>query len=289
MGIASAGKGSGRTARGALTVVETQTIPFLKWAGGKRWLVASRPDLFRFREERYIEPFLGSGAVFFHLRPSRAILSDLNGELISTYQSMRDRWADVNSWLRYHAARHEKDHYYAIRGDEKSRDVAKEAARLIYLNRTCWNGLYRVNRAGRFNVPIGTKTSVILETDDFQGISQVLDGVRLTCCDFEETIDQALEDDFLFVDPPYTVQHNLNGFIKYNEQLFSWDDQVRLRDALVRADRRGARILMTNADHESIRKLYEGVFYLESVSRNSVLAGRGGSRGTVTELLVRNW
>lgn len=266
-----------------------QITPFLKWAGGKRWLINTRPDLFRFWEERYIEPFLGSGSVYFHIRPSRAILSDLNGDLIGAYKSVRERWDEVGHWLRYHANRHNKTYYYAVRDDNTPLNSAQEAARLIYLNRTCWNGLYRVNRAGRFNVPVGTKTKVLLGTDDFEAIADVLQGARLASCDFEVTIDHASEDDFIFVDPPYTVQHNLNGFIKYNEQLFSWDDQVRLRDALVRADRRGARILMTNADHRSIRDLYNGVFFLESVNRSSVLAGKGGSRGTVTELLIKNW
>lgn len=269
--------------------MESQITPFLKWAGGKRWLVFSRPDLFRFHEERYIEPFLGSGAAFFHVKPARAILSDVNADLIGAYQALKSNWADVEAGLRNHASRHAKEHYYATRSAPKSDSLADEAARLIYLNRTCWNGLYRVNREGRFNVPIGTKTSVVLDTDNFEQTADALRGVDLKCCDFEVTIDRALEDDFIFVDPPYTVQHNLNGFIKYNEKLFSWDDQVRLRDALVRADRRGARILMTNADHESIHELYEGVFHLESASRNSVLAGRGGNRGSVTELLVRNW
>jgi len=237
-----------------------------------------------FREERYIEPFLGSGAVFFHVKPARAILSDVNSDLISAYQALKSNWSDVETGLRNHASQHAKEHYYATRSASKTGSLTEEAARLIYLNRTCWNGLYRVNRQGRFNVPIGTKTSVVLDTDNFRQTADALRGVDLNCCDFEVTIDRALGDDFIFVDPPYTVQHNLNGFIKYNEKLFSWDDQIRLRDALVRADRRGARILMTNADHESIHKLYEGVFHLESASRNSVLAGRGGNRGSVTEL-----
>lgn len=266
-----------------------QVTPFLKWAGGKRWLISSRPDLFRFWEERYIEPFLGSGSVYFHIRPPRAILSDLNGALITAYQCVRERWTEVSHWLTRHADRHSKAYYYEVRDELTLLDSVQEAARLIYLNRTCWNGLYRVNRAGRFNVPVGTKSSVLLDTDDFEAVAAALQGAQLASCDFETTIDQALENDFIFVDPPYTVQHNLNGFIKYNEQLFSWGDQVRLRDALVRADRRGARILMTNADHQSIRDLYDGVFFLESISRSSVLAGRGGNRGVVTELLVKNW
>jgi DNA adenine methylase len=269
--------------------MEVSTTPFLKWPGGKRWLVAGRPELFNIREERYIEPFLGSGAVYFHVRPARAILSDLNADLVNVYAAVREDWASVSEALSAHAKKHSTAHYYEVRGGRTKLAMADEAARLIYLNRTCWNGLYRVNRQGFFNVPIGTKDSVILENDNFSAISNLLKQAEICQCDFEESIDQALEGDFIFADPPYTVRHNFNGFIKYNEKLFSWDDQVRLRDALVRADLRGARILMTNADHESIRSLYDGIFRQESISRNSVLAGKGGNRGVVTELLIRNW
>jgi DNA adenine methylase len=263
-------------------------VPFLKWAGGKRWLIHSRPDLLRFREERYIEPFLGSGAVFFHAQPKRAILSDANRDLISAYEAIKSDWRSVYSALTGFARRHSEANYYSIRA-ARSVDPYREAARFIYLNRTCWNGLYRVNRKGEFNVPIGTKSNVLLPTDDFRRIADLLLSTELRHQDFEITINEAMEDDFLFVDPPYTVKHNLNGFLKYNENIFSWDDQIRLRDALVRADRRGARILMTNADHESVRDLYRGTFWQEAAARNSVLAGTGGSRGKVTELLIRNW
>src|SRR5699024_9439870 len=113
------------------------------------------------------------------------------------------------------------------------------AARFIYLNRTCWNGLYRVNKQGKFNVPIGTKVNVRLESDNFMLTSDILKKVDLLISDFENIVDGALEDDFVFADPPYTVAHNNNGFIKYNEKLFSWSDQVRLRDAIIRARERG--------------------------------------------------
>lgn len=263
-------------------------VPFLKWAGGKRWLISQRPELFRFYEERYIEPFLGSGAVYFYMRPQRAVLSDLNKDLIATYAAIQNRAEEVEDALLVHALAHSSDYYYETRS-LSPRSIVARAARFIYLNRTCWNGLYRVNQRGEFNVPIGTKTAVLMDTDSFRDTSALLSGARLAHQDFQKTVDESLEDDFLFVDPPYTVKHNNNGFIKYNENLFSWADQVRLRDALVRADKRGARILMTNADHGSIRDLYQGLFRLETISRASVLAGNSSARGKVTELLIRNW
>src|SRR5262249_44908144 len=147
------------------------------------------------------------------------------------------------------------------------------------LNRTCWNGLYRVNLNGDFNVPIGTKNSVLLDTDNFGKISQLLATTELRCQDYEATIDATAEGDLIFADPPYTVKHNHNGFLKYNESIFSWDDQKRLHSALVRAKIRGAHILLLNADHRSVRDLYRGFGEHRILSRKSVLAADPAYRG----------
>lgn len=259
--------------------------PFLKWAGGKRWLVNHRPNLFNTNFKRYIEPFLGSGAVFFHLQPANAILCDQNPSLIETYNAIKGDWARVLRELRKHQRSHSRAHYYAVR-ETKYRSRYTRAAQFIYLNRTCWNGLYRVNLSGEFNVPIGTKSNVLLDTDDFQRVSDLLSNSDLKVRDFEKTIDLAKSGDLIFADPPYTVKHNLNGFIKYNERLFGWDDQIRLHHALCHAQKRGARIILTNADHSSIRKLYKKHFCLESVSRKSVLSGDKNYRGEVRELII---
>lgn len=259
--------------------------PFLKWAGGKRWLVQNHRYLFETSYERYIEPFLGSAAVFFYMQPKRAILSDRNECLIDTYRSIKDDWESLYSRLVQHHAHHSKEYYYQIRSKEYEQKV-DQAAQFIYLNRTCWNGLYRVNQSGRFNVPIGTKSSVILPTDDFESISTVLSGVDLLATDFETTISNAGKNDFLFVDPPYTVKHNNNGFVKYNQTLFSWDDQIRLCESLVDAKNRGAKIVVTNADHESIRKLYKKDFKIAKVERLSIISGKSEARGRVSELVI---
>jgi len=194
----------------------------------------------------------------------------------------------VQRLLEQHHAAHCRDHYYLIR-DTKFSGPVQRAAQFIYLNRTCWNGLYRVNLEGQFNVPIGTKTSVIMDTDDFEWTSDLLKTSELTCCDFEITIDRASKDDFIFVDPPYTMRHNMNGFIKYNEKLFSWADQIRLRDALQRAVRRGAKTLATNANHPSVKQLYQDFPELMPISRMSVLSGSVRHRSKVDELLIRSW
>lgn len=259
--------------------------PFLKWAGGKRWLLESSQFMLPPIKGRYIEPFLGGGAIFFGTRPRNAILSDSNQRLMELYIAIRD---DVHTFVRLmseHSRRHSRDYYYKMR-EKRCRKLTTRAAQFLYLNRTCWNGLYRENLRGKFNVPIGTKETVLFETDDFFGWSQALKAATLLCCDFELAIDKAVERDFIFVDPPYTVRHNMNGFIKYNQNIFAWHDQIRLRDALQRAAKRGVSFAMTNADHESIRELYKNFGNMRQLLRHSKIAAQSSSRAPATELLV---
>lgn len=265
---------------------EPITAPFLKWAGGKRWLVSNYPNLFPVKYKTYLEPFVGSGAVYFYMRPPTAILGDANEELINTYAAIKEDWRPVYKLLQEYHRRHSEELYYEIRG-KAFRSTAKKAARFIYLNRTCWNGLYRVNLKGSFNVPIGTKTNVLLDNDDFDAVSRILKNADLHVTDYQNIVDSALKNDFLFVDPPYTVKHNLNGFVKYNDQLFSWDDQIRLRDCIENAVSRGVKVLLTNADHDSVRELYKGIGQMISLERMSVISGNASARGKYSELIVK--
>jgi len=217
----------------------SELAPFLKWAGGKRWLTHHPQFIIPKFRGRYIEPFVGSASVFFSLRPLRAVLSDANGELIDTYESVRDEPSKVVRNLRRHALRHSQKYYYFVRDQFRPTSLAGKAARFLYLNRTCWNGLYRVNLQGKFNVPKGTKTSVLLENDDFDAASAALQSTQLIQSDFEPIVNSAMDGDLIYADPPYTVRHNVNGFVKYNEVLFSWNDQVRLHASLCRAQKRG--------------------------------------------------
>lgn len=266
---------------------EKQIVPFLRWAGGKRWMIYGYPGLFPTEYNRFIEPFLGSGAVFFSLKPKKAILSDLNSELIETYCAIRDDYKTVEAELRRHHRNHSKSYYYEMRG-KRLRTNATRAAQLIYLNRTCWNGLYRVNLNGVFNVPIGTKTNVVLPTDNFQGLSNLLKRVRLMNKDFEPIIAKAKEGDLLFIDPPYTVKHNNNNFRKYNEHIFSWEDQIRLSESLLAAKDRGVKIILCNADSESVIKLYKGIGKMFKLNRKSRLAADPSKRQNTTELAIVN-
>ena len=263
----------------------SQLTPFLKWAGGKRWLSASNSAIFPKIFDRYLEPFLGGAATFFHLMPASAILSDINSELILTYQAIRDDWKAVYAALKRHQRAHSEKHYYEER-KRKRRNLTERAASFLYLNRTCWNGLYRVNLQGQFNVPKGTKNNIILPTDNFPAVSKALKSATILSADFEEVINKTERNDFLYVDPPYTVKHNMNGFVKYNEKIFTWDDQIRLALSIEKSAKRGVKILVTNADHQGVRELYQDLGVVKQLRRFSVIAGNKISRGETTELAV---
>lgn len=265
---------------------KTIIVPPLKWAGGKRWFAANHKDLIPKEFRNYIEPFVGSAALFFEMQPKNALLSDINSELINLYKVIKDKPSELARKMRQHQRNHSSEYYYKMRAMDCQTDLTR-AARTLYLNRTCWNGLYRVNLKGEFNVPKGTKDKVVVETDDFKKISDVFLNVDLKCQDFEVSINSAEENDFLFVDPPYTVAHNNNGFIKYNQNLFSWADQVRLRDAIQRAVKRGVKVIVTNANHQSIRDIYSAPeFELKVLSRLSTISGKSKSRGKFEEIVI---
>lgn len=259
--------------------------PFLKWAGGKRWITARYNWLLPSKYNNYLEPFLGGGAVLFHMKPSRAVLGDVNADLIACYAAIKDNWRSIQQLLEEHQRQHCSEYYYSIRG-QKFSDKIEEAARFLYLNRACFNGIYRVNLLGQFNVPKGSKTAILLADDDFQTVSQILKGCQLVNQDFAKTIARANAGDFVFVDPPYTVKHNNNGFIKYNQQLFSWADQLRLRDAVESAARRGAFVLLTNANHRSVRDLYRGVGTMYRLNRPSIISANSDHRRASSELAI---
>jgi DNA adenine methylase len=254
----------------------------LKWAGGKRWLVRKFPELFEVEFDRYIEPFLGSGAVYFHLSPARALLSDKNTELINLYASIKADPLGLLALMSEHARLHSESHYYATRSSTPNTRLGR-AARFLYLNRTCWNGLYRENKKGQFNVPIGTKNTVVFPNETFEDVAETLRGADLTSGDFVGLLELATQGDLVFVDPPYTVRHNNNGFIKYNEQIFSWEDQVRLARSVELAAERGAKVIVTNALHDSVVDLYRHLGGSFRVGRHSVLAGASNARGPAEE------
>ena len=262
-----------------------QIVPFLKWPGGKRWLAKKYKEYFPKEYNMYIEPFLGSGAVFFSLQPKEAILSDINKELINLYVIMRDNPKELKGQLVYHQERHTKEHYYKIR-DVILTDNLKCAGRLLYLNRACYNGMYRVNKQGKFNVPIGTKNNFTYDIDQFDQYADCLNNATLICGDFYEIINKAKKNDFIFADPPYATSGKAN-FTKYNDELFVWQDQLRLHEALVNAKARGAKIVLTNVYCKEIIEMYKNDgFYVHILQRSSNIAGQADKRGKVKELMI---
>ncbi|HOF66313.1 MAG TPA: Dam family site-specific DNA-(adenine-N6)-methyltransferase [Candidatus Fermentibacter daniensis] len=259
--------------------------PFLKWAGGKRWLVNQYGFHFPNEYSRYIEPFLGGGAVFFWLCPKVSILADVNEELINAYTQVKCSPKYIEEELQkcqqLHSAR-----FYIDQRTNTPKNILDRAVRFIYLNRTCWNGLYRVNLRGQFNVPIGTKNIVEYPPGYLQKVSSRLKEAEIISSDFERVIDMAQNGDFVYADPPYTVAHNTNNFIKYNSKLFSWQDQIRLCRATERAARRGATVMVSNADHQCIRELYNQIGICHRVHRTSKLAADTNYRISTTELLI---
>lgn len=260
---------------------------FLKWAGGKRWFVNHEGNRLPSDYNRYIEPFLGGGAVFFHLKPQKAILSDINQELINTYLAVRDDSEGVYKYLKGHAKLHCKNYYYKIR-DMRPRKQITAAARMIYLNKACFNGIYRVNKNGKFNVPYGKRDNIEFVEDNIKKSSEILKNSEILCQDFEITIDMAERGDFIFCDPPYAVLEEDKRFVGYNADVFCWRDQVRLAEALTRAMNRGVKIIMTNVDHPAVRELYENIqgFTLDTAQRQCFIAGMVESRKEYGELIV---
>lgn len=261
--------------------------PILKWAGGKQWLAPAAPHLVPPRwQGRYFEPFLGGAALFFAVEPARATLSDRNGELISTYRAIRDDVAGVANLLERYP--YDKDFYYELRKRRVKSDRA-HAARFLYLNRTCWNGLYRINQDGHFNTPFGRfKNPTICQRARLEKAARLLRRSKLRVGDFEEIISEARPGDFAYFDPPYITGHLNNGFLKYNAPLFSWEDQKRLALVSSRLARAGVFVLISNADQEAVLNLYRGLFFYRAV-RRSLIAGSAACRGTVTEALLSNY
>jgi DNA adenine methylase len=261
-----------------------ESRPFLKWAGGKQWLSPLSaqwlPSSF---DGVYYEPFLGGGSSFFSATPSAAVLSDRCDELIRTYRALRDDADAVIATLRKYP--HTIEFFKEIR-KRRPRTLHTEAARIIYLNKTAFNGLYRVNRNGEFNVPFGRyKNPTICNEERLRDAAAALQGVTLRTGDFEDVIAGAGHGDFAYLDPPYITGHQNNGFLKYNAPLFSWDDQLRLSETARSLRENGATVVVSNTDHDAVPSLYPGFFY-NLLERASLIGGRGSHRGRVGEALL---
>lgn len=261
-------------------------LPFLKWPGGKRWFISRYSHLLPVKYNRYIEPFVGGGAVFFSLNPKKSIISDINPDLINVYSVMRDKPEELKKILIIHQKMHCKDYFYEIRSDVPP-DNIMQAGRFLYLNRACFNGLYRVNASGEFNVPMGNKTNFLYDIDMFDTYSKALKYTDIYVEHYSKIIKKIRKNDFIFIDPPYTILHNQNSFIKYNEKLFSWSDQEQLLKDLCAARNKGAIVFAANANFPPLKAMYEQQnFYTKIISRPCVISGKPEGRKKQEELLI---
>lgn len=262
-----------------------RTQPFLKWPGGKRWLVAQLADIVRDVEfSTYREPFLGSGALFFALKPRRAILSDINAELINTYRQVKYKSAQLAETLQ--ALPVNRPTYERMRASIGG-PVLERATRFLYLNRTAFGGMYRVNENGGFNVPYGggdRTPAPLWERSLLKQARTPLRYAKLQTMDFESSLAEARKGDLVYCDPTYTVAHNNNGFIRYNEHNFSWADQERLARCCRSAACRGAFVLVSNAYHPEVLDIFRPPRNI-TVSRTSRLCPDISHRRKVDEYI----
>ncbi len=275
--------------------------PFVKWAGGKGSLVGTIGDYISHGGEgrnvhdyrRYVEPFVGAGAMLYWVRRSFPHLScsirDSNDELIRAYRAVRDHVHEVIAKLETHQMMHSEEHYYKVRSLVPHSDVER-AARFIYLNRTCYNGLYRVNRKGEFNVPMGSyRNPKIVDRQNLLAVSSVLMAVELEPGDFSELTDGCGEGDVVYLDPPYDPISETSQFTSYTKAGFGRDEQLRLRDAYQAMTARGARVILSNSDTPFIRELYASMTptpVLHEVNVPRSINSKGSKRAPVKELLI---
>ena len=268
---------------------ETSPRPFLKWAGGKSRLIQQYIPYFPKSYKNYYEPFLGGGAVFFYLQPSTAILTDINAELINTYCCVRDHVEELISLLKEHKIRHDKDYYYSIRNHSGGTGIEK-AARIIYLNKTCFNGLYRVNSQGKFNVPLGRyENPNICSEVLLKAASEALSTSKIKQTDFVDVLNYATSsDDFIYFDPPYYPVSETSYFTAYSSYRFAEDQQVKLKDVFEKLAGRGVKVMLSNSDCEFIRNLYSS-FHIHTISASRAINSNAKKRGKITELLVTSY
>lgn len=268
--------------------------PFSKWAGGKTKLLPLLDKHLPASCVTYHEPFVGGGALFWHLangkRFSRAILSDANADLVEAYLSIRDSVEDVIAILRDHGRKHCEAHYYAVRGwhrDATDLSAPERAARFLYLNRVCFNGLYRVNSKGHFNVPYGDyKNPTICDAENLRACSRLLQGVEIGCRGFEWSLHVPRPGDVVFFDPPYLPISKTSSFTAYTEGGFRLKDHEWLRDIALDLKKRGVSVVVSNSAAPEIVELYREGFTIHRVHAARSVNSKGGGRGKIEELII---
>ena len=275
-----------------MTIGVQQTLdarPFLKWAGGKTKLIQQYTPYFPKDYKTYYEPFLGGGAVFFSLNPTVAALTDINAELVNTYRCVKDNVEELIELLVEHQLRHSKDYYYQVR-QHNCHTKLEQAARLIYLNKTCFNGLYRENSQGEFNVPIGKyKNPKICNPPLLRAVSAALQKAQLEVRPFEDILNYARSSkDFVYFDPPYYPISSTSNFTGYSRYSFSQDKQIRLKEVFAELAHRGVKVMLSNSDCEFIRNLYSD-FNIYSILASRLINSNVTKRGKISEVLITSY
>ena len=265
---------------------------FVKWAGGKSQIVEKYSPYFPDKIERYFEPFVGSGAVFFFVKknfnPKEFFLSDINEDLIITFKVVRDRVDELIEDLKSRRKNHNKEYFYKVRKEKPTSDVAI-ASRFIYLNKTCYNGLYRVNSKGEFNVPFGKyRNPQIFDDKILREASKKLKGVKLKVMSFEKILDLAKQRDFIYFDPPYLPISKTSSFTSYTKDGFLEREHQKLAQLFRNLDEKGCFVMLSNSDHPVIRKLYNG-FNINVIKARRAINREAKKRGPINELLITNY
>ena len=275
-----------------LEKLKEETYPIVKWVGGKRQLMfellKNMPETYN----RYFEPFIGGGALFFELQPQNGYISDMNEELINLYSVVRDDVYELIDDLNKHKV--SKEYFLKIRNLDRTEKYNKlsdiqKASRFIYLNRTCFNGMYRVNSQGQFNVPFGNyKNPRIVDAENLINCSKLLKNTEICCADFSEILNKVQKGDFVYFDPPYVPLNETSSFTSYTKDGFDLDMQFKLRDVCDELDSNGVMFMLSNSDTKLVNELYSN-YEIKKVFASRAINANGNGRGKITEVLVRNY
>ncbi len=276
----------------ALEQLKNEIYPIVKWVGGKRQLMFELLKIMPKSYNRYFEPFVGGGALFFELQPENAYISDMNEELINLYSVVRDNVYELIEDLGKHEV--SKEYFLEIRNIDRTEQYAKlsnieRASRFIYLNRTCFNGMYRVNSKGKFNVPFGHyKNPRIIDENNLLNCSKLLNKTEIKCADFSEILTKVQKDDFVYFDPPYVPLNETSSFTSYTKDGFDIDMQFKLRDICDELDSMGVKFMLSNSDTKLVNELYAN-YEIKKVFASRQINANADGRGKITEALVRNY
>lgn len=269
--------------------------PVLKWVGGKRQIIGQIMQYVPESFSTYYEPFVGGGAVLFELQPAKAVVNDTNRELINLYMVIKDNVEELITDLKQH--RNDKNYFYQLRGLDRDRDSynkltpVQRASRMIYLNRTCYNGLFRVNKAGEFNTPFGNyKNPRIVDAITLRAVSNYFNraDITFTCRDFEEVLEGAEKGAFVYLDPPYDPVSATANFTDYDRGGFDRDEQIRLKKTCDRLNLKGINFLLSNSATDFIKDLYRD-YRIEVIQAKRPINSKADKRGEIDEVLVMNF